>query len=114
MIGVPGAGMSWIIGTLRTWSQIWFSGKEYPYHSSEAEITACEPSRVSKLISNCLEIEENGAFGTSAALALSGAASGVIKGMTIHNALQLPINFNQEIKRGDFPFPIISPSLRGN
>lgn len=90
MIGVPGAGKSWIISKIRTWCSIRLQPQDVSTVSYEKNISS-HHDPVSAHLSHLVDGREDGAFGRLAVLAMSGAAAGNEKGYTIHAALHFSI-----------------------
>ena len=116
IIGVPGAGKSWIVSKLRYYCSLRLSKNCFPKKSEEnIFLNNISPdTELTNSIKKSISIDEDGSFGRSAAICLSGAASGLIGGFTIHHALQIPVNLKREIRTGELAFSELSINKRQN
>ena len=113
VIGVPGAGKSWIISQIRTWCEIRLKHTTQPHHAIEKHLlhvgAAQElPDPVTSYVTKCLIHETDGIYGRVAVIAMSGVAAGAVKGFTMHSALKFSVNIKSSVKLGHKKLPNLS------
>lgn len=90
IVGVSGAGKSWLISNLRKWIELRIPRAQLPYTQSiqvEDQGSSDYQVNLDRHVVDILAAPSHKSYGKSPTLAYSGAAVGVVRGHTIHTAL---------------------------
>lgn len=113
IIGVPWAGKSWVVSKLRVYCGIRLDKNDFPAHSREHELLNLGThSSIINAVKECVFLKQDGNYGRTAAICLSGAAAGIIGEFTIHSSLHIPVTLKREIRSEELPLPPLSQKKR--
>lgn len=99
IVGVPGAGKSWLISAIRKWIAIRIPTSTLPFFTNTC-IQTEDSDPVTKELNAAMHIKNPLSYGPAPAMAISGAAAGVLGGHTINKMM----GFNrQELNEMSYP-----------